>query len=203
MTIKRAPGAGRKPKGPFKGKSVTITTRVTPRTRTELEREAKRKGHSLSQEIEIRLDSSLRKGPDTPAHVKALAQAVTLLTRNVERATGQHWHADAFTGDALRQAIDFLLSHFAPVLEGQLVLPPKVQEATARVQPELRESYGNSRSFGLMEAGMVIGMIENAPGKHAPVPGIDFPDPWGYGQILRDIGSGWKRNRKTWNREVT
>jgi hypothetical protein len=213
MTAKRAPGAGRKPKGPFKGKSATITTRVTPRTRAELERAAKRaangKGHSLSQEIEIRLDDSLRKGgARTPAHIKALAQTVTLLAINIERTTGLRWCDDAFTGDALSQAIDFLLGHFAPVPEGQPALPPKIKEAAAKIQPELRESYGNPRAVAQMEAFSVISMIEaismtkNAPGKHNAVPGMNFADPLGYEQILRDIGSGWQRNQKIWNKET-
>ena len=30
MAKKRAPGAGRKPRGEFKGKSATLTTRITP-----------------------------------------------------------------------------------------------------------------------------------------------------------------------------
>ena len=208
MAGKRASGAGRKPNGPFKGKSATITTRVTPRTRAELERAAKRKGHSLSQEIEIRLDDLLRKGgAEIPAHIKALAQVVTLLAKNVERTTGLRWRDDAFTGDALRQGIDFLLGHFTPVLEGQPALPPKIKEAAAKIQPELRESYGNPRAVAQMEAFSVISMIEaismtkNAPGKHNAVPGMNFADPLGYEQILRDIGSGWERNQKAWNKE--
>jgi len=209
MAVKRASGAGRKPRGPFKGKSATITTRVTPRTRAELEREAKRKGNSLSQEIESRLDDSLRKGgAKTPAHIKALAQAVTLIATNVERTTGLRWRDDAFTGDALRKGIDFFLGHFAPVLdEGQPSLPRKIKEAIAKIQPELRESYGNPRSIAQMQAGSVISvlealsMTEKAPGEHKLVPGINFADPLGYGQILRDIGSGWQRNQKVWNKE--
>jgi len=56
MARKRAPGGGRKPAGEFKGKSATITTRVTPATRAALEQAASANGRSLSQEIESRLD---------------------------------------------------------------------------------------------------------------------------------------------------
>ena len=64
---KRAPGAGAKPKGPFKGKSATLTTRITPETRVELERSAQELGRSLSQEVELRLHMlkpALEKIPD-------------------------------------------------------------------------------------------------------------------------------------------
>ena len=201
MAGKRASGAGRKPKGPFKGKSVTITTRVTPRTRTELEREAKKKGHSLSQEIERRLDDLLRRDLDTPAHIKALAQAVTVLARNIERATGRQWRDDAFTGEALRNGIEMLIRHFAPATESPAV-PPQIDEAATKMQPELRAPYSNPKLFGWNESGMVISMIESAPTDTVYVPGIEFPDPQGYAQIRRDIGSGWQRNQKIWNKET-
>ena len=99
------------------------------------------------------------------------------------------------------------MGHFTPVLEGQPALPPKIKEAAAKIQPELRESYGNPRAVAQMEAFSVISMIEaismtkNAPGKHNAVPGMNFADPLGYEQILRDIGSGWERNQKAWNKE--
>ncbi len=66
---RRAPGGGRKPKGPFKGKSAAITTRVMPATRSALQREATRNGLSLSQEIELRLVHSLR-GPNFLNHIR-------------------------------------------------------------------------------------------------------------------------------------
>ena len=42
MRRKRAPGAGRKPRGEFKNKSRTLTTRITAATREALERAAKK-----------------------------------------------------------------------------------------------------------------------------------------------------------------
>jgi hypothetical protein len=36
MTRTRAPGGGRKPRGPFSGKTETFTARITPETRHEL-----------------------------------------------------------------------------------------------------------------------------------------------------------------------
>ena len=42
MAKKRAPGAGRKPRGEFKGKSATLTTRITSETRAALDRAAQK-----------------------------------------------------------------------------------------------------------------------------------------------------------------
>jgi hypothetical protein len=56
---KRAPGAGRKPKGEFTGKSATITTRIRPDTRDALEKVARANRRSLSQEVEFRLRAGL------------------------------------------------------------------------------------------------------------------------------------------------
>jgi hypothetical protein len=53
---KRAFGGGRKPLGEFKGKTTTLTTRITPQTKAALERRAKQHGRSLSQEIEACLN---------------------------------------------------------------------------------------------------------------------------------------------------
>ena len=62
MAGKRAAGGGRKPKGPFKGKTETLTTRITPELRRGLQLEADRNSRSLSQEIELRLRYSRTAG---------------------------------------------------------------------------------------------------------------------------------------------
>jgi hypothetical protein len=202
MSVKRAPGAGRKPRGPFKGKTATITTRIRPDTRTALEREAKKRGYSLSQEIERRLDASLHKSRDTPLYVQALAHAVTLLTTEIERRTGKRWFEDAFTHEALRTGIEALLFHFARTPDGQIDVPPKIEEAATRLQSPLRESFRNAALLGQMEAGSIITSIENAPSPTSAPTGAYVPDPFGFWQILRDVGSGWQRNQEVWNKET-
>jgi hypothetical protein len=49
---------GRKPKGEYAGKSLVFSTRITPKTREDLERAANQSGRSLSQEVEYRLRRS-------------------------------------------------------------------------------------------------------------------------------------------------
>jgi TraY domain len=47
---------GPKPRGPFKDKRRTITTRITEEIRAKLEAACAASGRSLSQEIELRLE---------------------------------------------------------------------------------------------------------------------------------------------------
>ena len=205
MARKRARGGGRKPAGPYEGKSATLTTRIMPTTRAELYRQAEKNGRSLSQEVEKRLrDSLVPDKRETPIHTRAIAHAITLLAGQIQRETGKQWSQDPFTGNALRHGIEKLIFHFAPVPNGAAVVPPRVKEAAGKLAPNLRESYLSPELLGGMQAGMLITSIENAPRLPANIrlpPGYSI-DPWGFGQILRDVGSGWQRNRKVWNRET-
>ena len=198
MARKRAPGAGRKPRGEFRGKSATLATRITPSTRMALDRAARKSGRSLSQEVEVRLNLSLRKG-DHGNHIRALGEAIMLLTQCVERATGKHWNEDAFTGEAVRLGAEFLISHFAP--RGPQVMPKSIEEAVVRGAPE---TYRSSTGVGESEAGRVITWIESWSFRSldeiiertASIPGIHIPDEWyKHAQLLRDLGSGLERAR--------
>src|SRR5262245_22340666 len=131
MVRHRRPGGGRKPRGEFRGKSATLTTRITPETRAALERAAAKSDRSLSQEVEARLNLSLRKERTTDArHIRALGEAVMLIARYIERATKKPWNRDANTGQAVRQGCDLLISHFAP--RGLPTTQATVAEAAAR-----------------------------------------------------------------------
>src|SRR5436190_23773277 len=88
---KRAPGAGRKPRGEFKGKSATLTTRITPETRAAMERAAQKCGSSLSQEVERRLNDSVLNDRNRRSDVRALVEAIAIVTEKVEIATGKNW----------------------------------------------------------------------------------------------------------------
>jgi hypothetical protein len=201
LARKRAPGGGRKRLDPGEGKTSAITARVSRATRVMLEREAKRKGHSLSREVEYRLDQSFKDQIAAPNHIRALAHAVTLLGMQIERITGERWCDGAFTGDALRHGIETLMFHFAPTAGGEVAVPRQVEETAGRLQPPLRELYRNPASLGGMEAGGIITSIERAPStKELPL--LFSTDPYGFWQILRDVGSGWERNRKVWNKET-
>jgi hypothetical protein len=201
LAPKRAPGGGRKRLGPLQGKTGTLSTRVSHTTRAMLEREAKRKGHSLSREAEHRLEQSFVKDQNAPPHIRALAHAVTLLAQQIEHLTGESWYDGAFTGEALRRGIDALISHFAPVPDGEVRVPRKVEDAAGRFQPPLRESFRDPALLGRIEAGSIISSIESAKSGAKDPAAAPYRDPFGYWQIFKDIGSGWERNQRVWNKE--
>jgi hypothetical protein len=89
MARKRAPGAGRKPRGEFKGKSATLTTRIMPETRAAMQRAAQKSGRSLSQEVERRLNDSVLNDRNRRSDVRALVEAIAIVSEKVEIATGK------------------------------------------------------------------------------------------------------------------
>jgi len=197
MPQTRGPGGGRKPRGEFRGNTRILTVRVRPELRTALERLAKRHRRSLSQEIQRCLDDWIGRYTKPKLHISALAHAIALLVGEVERATGENWHEDAFTGEALRHAIERLIFHFAPTPDGKMPIPPRVEKAAIRMPPPMRDRARTAADVGTAQAGIIITLIENAPASDKPA-GLAFPDEWGFWQILRDLGSGWKRNRAIW-----
>ena len=202
LARKRAPGGGRKRLDPGEGKTAVLTARISPATRLMLEREAERKGHhSLSREVEYRLDQSFKDEIAAPNHIRALAHAVTLLATQIERVTGERWYDGAFTGEALRYGIETLIFHFAQAPAGEVRVPTKVEDAAERFQAPLRESYRNPALLGRIEAGSIISSIEGAQSGAKDPAAVRFRDPFGFWRILRDIGSGWERNQKILSKE--
>ena len=196
MAKKRAPGAGRKPRGDFTGKTATLTTRITAETRAAMERAAQKSGRSLSQEVERRLNDSVRNERNRRYDVRALAEAIAIVAEKVEKATGKHWLQDAFTGEALRGGIETLVRHFAP--HSARVIPPKVEEAAARVLPEASERDRSPTRIGEIEAFKVITMIEFFWGqdKNYVQRVVRSDELYRYLQILRDLGSGAERTQE-------
>lgn len=196
---RRRPGAGRKPQGKFKGNSAVLNLRVTAEVRQALERAAKKSGASLSQEAQHRLDASFAEGRSARkrrSDLRALTVATTMVAEFIERATGKHWQEDAFTSEALRFGVEFLIRHFGGA--GEVVVPGPVAAAAAKMPPDPGGRYTSPSGVGYGEAGLVIGMIErwsmqdiaDALGSNAPA---EWDTQW---RLLRDLGSKWKRNLK-------
>jgi hypothetical protein len=202
MARKRARGAGRKPRGEFRGKTAMLTHRITPTTRAALERAAAKNDRSLSQEVESRLDHSIRRDRNSGRglHIRALGEAVMLTAQCIERATEKHWNEDAFTGEALRRAVEFLITHFAP--RGTPALPASIKAAAAKRPDRTGDAYPSSAGVGVTEAGQVISWIESWNFRtideveriNRSIVGAHFPDEWyAHEQLFRELGSGWKR----------
>jgi hypothetical protein len=219
---KRAPGAGRKPQGEFSGKTAKLTMRITPATRTDLERFAEKRGLSLSQAAELHLRRSLRidRSHDRPLHIQALSEIIALLAQRIESKTEkkgkQHWNKDAFTGQALCRGIEVLVSHFAP--RGTPVTPISVKEAAAEMVGDAGEAYCSPVGLGETEAGQVMTWIEitqfrdlqkiegfNPELRKLPddwylpelAEGLQFPDDWRlHEQLFAELKPGGKHPRK-------
>lgn len=153
---KRAPGAGRKPQGPFSNKLATLSTRITKELRDSLDTATARRrdAHgarpwSLSQEIEFRLRESIELPAELqkawgPPHVKALAQLVSRVARSVESSAGVNpfaedagelaWHHNPFTHAAVVAAISAILAHYKPT--GTAQVPEAVERSTAWIERE-------------------------------------------------------------------
>jgi hypothetical protein len=202
MARNRAPGAGRKPRGEFRGKSETLATRVMPSTRAALDRAARKNKRSLSQEVEYRLRLSMFDARKNYAkHIRALGEAVMLVAQFVERASEKRWNEDAFTGEALRRGVELLISHFAT--RGNPITPPTVEKAVAN-RPGAGESYRSAAGLGETESGRVIALIESWAFRSLEeivegartMPGLQVPDEWYmHTDLLRDLGSGLERAR--------
>jgi hypothetical protein len=173
-----------------------MTVRVRPELRMALERLAKKHRRSLSQEMQKGLDYWVGPHLEAKPHVAALAHAVRLLVEAVERATGKSWHEDAFTGEALRHGVEFLVFHFAPEGTKPVHIPSRVEETARRMPPALRDRARTAADVGMSQAGMVIALIEGAPTANTQPPlGVVHPDDWGFWKVRRDLGSGRERNR--------
>ena len=200
MARKRAPGGGRKPQGEFRGKAATLTTRITTATRQALDSARRKSGRSLSQEVERRLIDSiqedLRRGRQR--HIRALGETLMMMVQGVERRTGHRWCDDAFTAEALRHGLIFLISHFGP--DGTPKLPKRLKEAAAKLPSELAQHYREPTEIGLSEAGIVITLIErwragdifeiSQSAQSVKSVEIQVPNEWSaHAQLLRDLSS--------------
>jgi|SRR5262245_54934384 len=157
---KRAPGGGRKPQGD-KAKTATINARIGDDTRKALDREARKRGSSLSQEIEERLRKSLEEG--VPKRLRALAYLMQRLATDLEWFTGEKWDSNAFTGQALRAGADQLLANWA--LPGPVKVPKRI-DARIGEDPILgprRKFFRQPDALGRMLADNIIYEIEWKP----------------------------------------
>lgn len=198
MARKRRSGGGRKPAGPFKGKTATLTTRITPETRRALEAAAKRSGQSLSQEAEHLLRGSMQKPPGAQRNW-ALAHAVAALAQRIEDGTGKTWLDDTFTNQSLRLATDTLLHYCGPDRVGEVPVPPAIQEFAAKMPPELATSFRTPGGFGHIVAYNLILQIEQAlpsePNNEWSVPIFLDGSPEVLSMLCHDLGLATKKGK--------
>jgi Arc-like DNA binding domain len=174
---------GRPPQGEFAGKTEAFATRITRELRDGLEREAKRNGRSLSQEVELRLRGSLEMPSKLqrqwgPPHIRELARLVALAARSVEQRLGAGpfeeklsafaWHKNGSTHAAVCVAINAILARYKPAQPGpmpELLKQPSewlVQQfGQERAERECTpEGVGLSCALGLLDQ---MEMLEPPP----------------------------------------
>jgi hypothetical protein len=142
---KRAPGGGRKPKGPISGKSAWLSTRISNDTRQRLEQAAKQKDRSLSQEIELRLRQSFAEKESDP-YLRALAFLIHQAAKAIPIAAPLPSNPYKFA--VFKSAVDRLLTHLTP--SGPIEPPPEAAE-----QHEYENFWKSPALFGLSIAEVV------------------------------------------------
>ncbi len=116
---------GRPPKGAYKEKTATLTTRITPELRSALDTAARKNKVSLSQEIEHRLRNSFdremqRDWRDRLADdlggkkTFALLLVISQFVQGIEMLTGKRWHDDPYTIEEVGKGIIVILNRLAP-----------------------------------------------------------------------------------------
>ena len=120
-------GAGR-PRFAKTGKTSYFSTRLTPKTRSLLEAEARRRGKSLSEVAEDLLQLGLEEIADLerPKPLRALLFLISSLSNEIRGPHRQDpkysWHSNPYMFAALRAGIIALLDKLRP--PGEIVTPP-------------------------------------------------------------------------------
>jgi len=190
---KRAPGGGRKPKGPFAKKTASLTTRITGATRLALEAAARESGRSLSQEVERRLDDSLSKPTlsGSGRRNQAMGASIAMLAERLEGWTGHTWREDSFTAQALIAAARALMMNFMPPLNDEPTIPERLAVRASQLHLDEQSTYHRPAPFGTMLAFHLVTEMEEAgkEGSEYPI-GIRWPEAKGViWKISRDLNA--------------
>jgi hypothetical protein len=105
MTLRRR---GPRPKGPFEGQVLTLTTRITPETRAKLDAVAASNGRSLSQEVELRLVRSIEEDKQLASMMEQRRSAMMQARTALQARTEEFGIVGATFGEATQAAVDKL-----------------------------------------------------------------------------------------------
>jgi hypothetical protein len=115
MARKRAPGGGRKPKGPVPARSQ-LTVRMPDDVRAELEAAARRRNRNLTDEVIGRIRASFvrdyeqKRDPAT----RALLFLISQLAEQIHMNSPIEWHQNPFMFKAFKLAVARLLDALEP-----------------------------------------------------------------------------------------
>jgi hypothetical protein len=107
------------------------------------------------------------------AHIGGLTSFIEILIGDIERRTGKRWDRDPLTGAAVRELVADLIFHLAPTPAKPLTVPSEIREALSHL----------------------IIRYENPP---HPASQVIDERAQALAVLMREIGSGFQRNRKVW-----
>jgi hypothetical protein len=181
-------GAGRPPE---MGKTSYFSTRLTPKTRSLLEAEARRRGKSLSEVAEDLLQLGLEEIADLgrPKPLRALLFLIESLSNGIRGPHWQDakysWRSNPYMFAALRAGIIDLLGRLRP--PGEIVTPPPGPEQRYEVDkyeeelppfrytfPDSPEEYARNRVEALILQAQIQHMEDEAQKKY----GDEFRYSW-------------------------
>jgi hypothetical protein len=154
---------------------------------------------SVSRIAERLLKAGLEKPAGRPRN-QALAAMVAELAEIVERDTGKSWQDDPWAGEALRFLIDAALFHFSPTPEDVPAIPKAIEQAAAKMPPELAEWFCKPKGYGLTRAQFAIAEIEQAAASAVnewSLPILFNDRPSRLGIIGRDLGLAQRTKGKS------
>ena len=174
---KRRPGAGRPPID--RQGSVIAQVRFTQADWKAIEGLALKHKSNASKEIRTAVHYWLRLLEKPELHIGALICFIAILVRRIEARTNKKWLEDPATGVVVAKLTERLIFHFAPTPAKPLTVPPELESIVLEL----------------------ITIAENL----SPRPGVPeirpelFGDEWVVlARIIRDLGSGWDRNKDVW-----
>jgi hypothetical protein len=160
--------------------AVVVPVRFTQDDWQAIKRAAKEYGSSASAEIRLAVDHWLQRYKKPRLHTSALTGAIEILVSWIEARTKKRWVDDALTGAAVRENVEILIFHFIP--------------ATTEPTPVPRELQVVWELIAVME-GLAPPEDPNVPRVPVEMMGGEWQ---ALARIIRDIGSGWVRNRAVW-----
>ena len=161
MVRTRAPGGGRKPKGPVAARSQ-LTVRIPDDQRAELEAAARKRGRNLTDELLGRLRASFareREQKRDPA-MRAIGFLIAATAEEIhkQQSLSKDWQRNPFIFRAFRYAVAKLLEALDP--PGEAKSPLNIKELRKQPENKLWQSmadwYETPEAAGSMAAESVL-----------------------------------------------
>jgi hypothetical protein len=154
--------------------SDVVVLRIEPDLLSKIGRLEKKYGRNRSEEIRAALRFWVGLHRTDTQHVGELTTLIEMLVHDIERHTGKRWTNDPLTGTAVRKGVDDLIFHLAPTPSEPLTVPPEISDIVTFLIMRYENQEGDTYRVDDRSQALAI--------------------------LLRDLRSGFQRNRKIWTR---